>query len=516
MIGRTIAQYNIIEKLGEGGKGEVYKARDTKLDRTVALKFLSPRQSESNDDRSLLLLEARATAAINHPNICSIIDIQESGGREFLVMEFIEGRALRSDIEDGPMEISAAIRIAVQIAEGLRAAHKKGIVHRDIKPENIIITNDGIAKIADFGLARRTERPRDSAANTISGTVAYMSPEQVRGEHTSHLTDIWSLGTVLYEMVAGRRPFLGEYDQAVMYSILNEKHRPVSAVRGDVPALLEKTIDRCLEKIPVVRFPDAAALIDELRRIERELKNPRESDSKSIAVLPFADISPEKDNQYFSDGLTEEIIAGLSKLIKVKVVSRISVMQYKRAEKTTKQIAADLGVQYILEGSVSKHGSDLRIATQLIDASKDTYQWSEKYRGTMDDIFDFQERVAAKIARALKVRLTQGEKKNLKRRSTENTLAYQLYLKGRFFWNKRNQEALLTAIKYFEQATQKDPGYALAWAGISDSYNLLSESGEISRKETFPKAKAAVDRALKLDGQLAEARTSLASLIMLY
>jgi len=516
MIGQTISHYKILDKLGEGGMGAVYKAYDTKLHRDVALKFLSSTQFVSDTDRAKLLQEARAAAAISHPNICSIIDIQNSGDEEFLVMEFIEGQSLRARIDAGPLDVEGTMKLIIQVAEGLKAAHKRGIIHRDIKPENIIITQEGIAKIADFGLAGTAERLRESASGNISGTIAYMSPEQVQGEPVDYSTDIWSLGIVLYEMVTGKPPFAGEYQEAMMYAIVHEKHAPISRFLGDAPAGFEKVIDRCLEKSPMVRFPDMDTLIEELRRIEHGLKHPRESEPKSIAVLPFTDISPKKDNQYFSDGLTEEIITRLSKLKGVRVVSRTSVMQYERSEKTTKQIATDLGAQYVLEGSVRKQGSDLRITTQLVDATKDTYLWTEQYRGTMSDIFDIQETVGSKIAKALKVRITPGEKKTLKRRSTQNTEAYQLYLKGRFFWNKRNKEGLLTAIKYFEEAIEKDAGYALAWAGISDSYNLLSEYVGIARKETFSKAKAAVDMALKLDGQLSEARTSLALLIMLY
>ncbi|HEV8537579.1 MAG TPA: protein kinase [Bacteroidota bacterium] len=515
MIGQTVSHYRIVEELGRGGMGVVYKAHDTKLDRTVALKFLSSEQFSSEEDRARLLREARSTAAVHHPNICSIIDVQEFESREFLVMEFIEGQSLRTLIDLAPLEFTGAIKIALQIAGGLKAAHEKGIIHGDIKPENILITGDGTVKIADFGLARRIGQLISPESNTVSGTVAYMSPEQLQGQPFDRSTDIWSLGIVLYEMVGGAKPFAGEYIEALMYEITNGKHRPVSALRNGVPKPLEKLIDRCLEKIPAVRFADVNMLIDELHRTELAMKNPRDSEAKSIAVLPFADISPDKDNEYFSDGLTEEIIANLSKLQMVKVVSRTSVMQYERREKTTRQIATDLDVQYILEGSVRKQGSDLRITAQLIDASQDTSMWAEKYRGTMDDIFDIQETVAAKIVKALKVRLTPGEKKNLKRRSTENTEAYQLYLKGRFFWNKRSEEGLLNAIRYFEEAIGRDARYAQAWAGIADAYNLLSEYRGISRKETYAKARSAVQKALEFDDRLAEAHTSLAFLIML-
>ena len=515
MIGQTISHYKILEKLGEGGMGTVYKAEDTKLHRLVALKFLSSEQFGSEDDRVQLLREARAAAAIHHPNVCTIFDVQEVGDQEFLVMEFIEGGSLRTAIDAGPLEFPKAIKIVIQVAEGLRAAHKKGISHRDIKPENIMITTDGIAKIADFGLARKIEQKVDSELSTISGTVAYMSPEQLQGQPVDQSTDIWSLGIVLYEMITGQRPFLSKYHEALTYEITYEKQRPASAVRSDVPDILEKIIDRCLEKVPAVRFPDAEKLIEELQLVGQKKNSLRGSDIKAVAVLPFADISPEQDNKYFSDGLTEEIITNLSNLRSVRVISRTSVMHFERTGKSMKQIADELGVQYLLEGSVRKHGSDLRITAQLIDANQDTYLWGDKYNGTMDQIFEFQENVASRIVKALKVRLTPDEKRNLKRRPTQNTEAYQLYLKGRFFWNKRSREGLQKAIEYFNEAIGLDERYALAWAGIADSYNLLTEYGPASRKELYARARSAVEKALEFDDRLAEAHTSLAFLIML-
>jgi len=515
MIGTIISHYEILEKLGEGGMGQVYKAHDKRLDRIVALKFLNPDQLSPGVDRAGLLEEAKAAASINHHNVCSIIGIEESDGEEFLVMEFLEGTTLRKSIEAGPMEIRTAVRIALQLAAGLRAAHRKGIIHRDIKPENIIITREQVVKITDFGLARQKERMRDSAIDVVAGTEAYMSPEQIQGQPVDQLTDIWAFGIVLYEMLTGRRPFIQEYREAMLYSITNEKFSPASTVRADIPKSVDVIIDHCLEKMPAVRLQDADALIEELRQAENALLHPGEAALKSIAVLPFGDLSPGNDNQYFSDGLTEEIITRLSKLTNLRVVSHTAVKYYRREEKTTKDIAADLEVQYILQGNVRKQRSNLRITTQLVEAANDTYLWSEQYRGTMEDIFEIQETVAARIAKALRLRLTPGQRKTLKRRSTQNTEAYQLYLKGRFFWNKRDKASLENAIGYFEEAIRKDSGYALAWAGISDSYNLLSEYEGVPRRETYQQARTAVDTALKLDGRLAEARTSLASFLML-
>jgi TolB-like protein/Flp pilus assembly protein TadD len=302
----------------------------------------------------------------------------------------------------------------------------------------------------------------------------------------------------------------------ISYAIGNERHVSVSALRSDVPSSLEKIIGRCLEKNASLRFQDVDEMIAELRRVEDELTHPQKKEiEKSIAVLPFADDSADDQNKYFSDGLTEEIIANLSKLKKLKVVSLASVMHYDRREKSLRQAAVDLGVQYLLEGSVRKHGNDLKIMARLTDATQDAYLWAETYRGSLDDVFDIQEKVAARIVRALKVRLTADEKQTLKKRFTKNTEAYQLYLQGRFFWNKRNPDGLKTAIKYFEQAIEKDSRYALAWAGIADAYSLLGEYGNIPRRDLYPKAEAAAKKALALDDRLAEVHTSLASLLML-
>ncbi len=515
MVGKTISHYHITEKLGEGGMGVVYRAEDTTLKRTVALKFLPQRLADSNQDKARFLLEAQAASALNHANISHIYEINEVGGQTFIAMEFIDGRSLRESINSGPMPIHQVINVAMQLSMGLQQAHTRGIIHRDIKPENIIITRDGIAKILDFGVARMMAQSSDSPSRALYGSIAYMSPEQVRGEQVGHATDIWSLGVVLYEMATGRLPFRGEYEQMISYSIGNEQHPPVSTLRSDVPVPLEKLIDRCLDKIPSVRFQDMDEILSELRRIEEAALHPQKGKEKSIAVLPFVDISTGDEDKYFSDGLTEQIITNLSKLRKLKVVSLSSVMQYDRGNKPLRQAAVDLGVQYLLEGSVRKHGTDLRITARLTDSTQDAYLWAEAYRGSLEDVFDIQEKVAGKIVRALKVRLTPDEKRTLRKRYTENTEAYQLYLQGRYFWNKRNETELKTAIRYFERAIEKDPGYALAWAGIADSYSLLGEYGNISRKDVYPKARAAANKALQIDDQLAEVHTSLASLFML-
>ena len=515
MIGRTISHYKILEKLGEGGMGIVYRAQDTRLNRSVALKFLNEKISADEGERSRLLQEAQAAAMLNHPNICTVHAIEEVDDEPFIVMEFLEGKSLREAINEGPLAVRDAVKIASQISTALQAAHEKGIVHRDIKPENIILMKDGLAKIADFGLARHSELLQMAESGVGSGTIAYMSPEQLQGIEVSHRTDIWSTGVVLFEMLTGRRPFAASYRQALIYSILNEKCPMVTELRTEIPPSLGEIVARCLEKEPELRLPYAAELTSHLRAVGTESKKPPEGNARSIAVLPFTDLSPKKDNRFFSEGLTEEVIAGLSKLRNVKVVSRTSILRYERLEKTMKQIGEELGVQFVLEGSVRKHGGKLRITTQLIDAGQDTSLWAETFRGTMKEVFEIQEQVAGRVARALKVRISPQEKKKLNWHPTRNTDAYQLYLKGRFFWNKRTKDDLEKSIRYFEDAITKDSKFALAWAGLSDAYNLIGQYGTITRKEITQKARTAAERALKLDDHLAEAHTSLASLMMI-
>ena len=368
-----------------------------------------------------------------------------------------------------------------------------------------------------------------TSAGVIMGTTAYMSPEQARGFEMDARTDIWSFGCVLYEMLANQQAFQGETMTDVLANIIHQEPVSILAHRRDTPAELERIIAKAVRKNRDERYQSAKELFNDLQQVhtrllvEAEIVRSGEGVAQvqfspflsSIAVLPFANLSAEKDNEYFSEGLTDEIIMNLSKLQMLKVISRGSTMRYVKEGKTHKQTASDLGVQYLLEGSVRRFGSDLRITAQLIDAFRDEYIWAETYRGTMKDIFDIQEKVAAEIAQALQLRLSPDEKQNLKKRFTENTGAYQLYLQGRFFWNKRSEEGLKTAIRHFELAIEKDPQYALAWAGIADSYSLLGEFGNIPRKDLYPKAKEAVNKALAIDDRLAEVHTSLASLLML-
>ena len=546
--GTKLGRYEIRSQLGAGGMGEVYLAQDTKLDRKVALKILPPKLAEDlaedKDRMSRFVREAKFASALNHPNIITIHEIGEIDGMHFIATEYIEGETLKTQLKRESLSLKSTLEIALQVASALDAAHRAGIVHRDIKPDNIMVRHDGIVKVLDFGLVKLTatdspEVDREgetkmqvkTSVGVIMGTVAYMSPEQARGQETDARTDIWSFGCVLYEMLTHQQPFQGETMTDVLANIIHREPDSILAHRRDTPAELERIIATTVRKDRDERYQSAKELFNDLQQlqtrllVEAEIIRSGEGERmaqiqpspflNSIAVLPFANLSAEKDNEYFSEGLTEEIIMNLSKLQMLKVIARGSIMRYVKERKTHKQTANDLGVQYLLEGSVRRQGRDLRITAQLIDALRDVYVWAETYRGTMEDIFDIQEKVAAEIVQALQLRLSPDERQNLKKRFTENTGAYQLYLQGRFFWNKRSEEGLKTAIRYFEQAIEKDPHYALAWAGIADSYSLLGEFGNISRKELYPKAEAAVKKALEIDNRLAEVHTSLASLLML-
>jgi serine/threonine-protein kinase len=524
--------------------GEVYLAQDTMLDRRVALKILPPNLAEDEDRMSRFVREAKSASALNHPNIITIHEVGEIDGLHFIATEYIEGETLKSRLEVESLSLKATLDIALQVVSALDAAHRAGIVHRDIKPDNIMVRGDGIVKVLDFGLLKliasrssevdqegETKLQINTRVGVIMGTASYMSPEQARGQEMDARTDIWSFGCVLYEMVTRQQAFQGETMMDVLANIIHQEPASILAHRRDTPAELERIIARTIRKNRDERYESAKDLFNDLQQlhtrllVEAEIIRSGEAERisqiqpspflSSIAVLPFANLSAEKDNEYFSEGLTEEIIMNLSKLQMLKVITRGSTMRYVKEGKTHKQIANDLGVQYLLEGSVRRYGSDLRITAQLVDAFRDEYTWAETYRGTMKDIFDIQERVAAEIAQALQIRLSPDEKQNLKKRPTENTGAYQLYLQGRFFWNKRSEEGLKTAIRYFEQAIERDPHYAVAWAGIADSYSLLGEYGNIPRKELYPKAKAAVNKALEIDNRLAEVHTSLASILML-
>jgi len=543
MVGKVISHYRILEKLGEGGMGVVYKAEDIKLKRTVALKFLPPHFSADDEVRERFINEAQAASALNHTNICSIHAIEEFEKQQFIDMEFVEGKTLGVLLNEKELSLKEVVDIALQITEGLNAAHKKGIVHRDIKPDNIMVTGDNLVKIMDFGLAKLKGSSKLTKTYSTLGTLSYMSPEQARGEEVDQRSDIFSFGAVLYEMITGRRPFKGEHEAAIMYSVMNETPEPLARYKAEVPEELQRVVDKSLTKERVKRYQHADEIVADLRSAEPKLSRnivtvshrskapwivasvvavlagigiylfypksgPTSANSKTIAVLPFNNLSGNQEDEYFSDGITEDILAQLSKIADLNVISRTTMMQYKSTKKPLKEIGKELNAGVVLEGSVRHSGNRIRIASQLIDAGTDRHLWAETYDRDMQDVFAIQSDVAKEIAAALKAKFLPTEKERIEKKQTENTEAYQLFLLGRFYWNKRHLDDHKTAIGYFKQAIQKDPGYAMAYAGLASTYGLLPQYG-LMPGEYIPIAEAAAEKALALDTTLAEAHAVL-------
>jgi len=525
MIGKTISHYKIIEKLGEGGMGVVYKAQDTRLKRIVALKFLSRELTSDPEAKKRFVQEAQAAALLDHPNICTVYEIDEADDRTFIAMAYIEGQNVKDKIESGPLKLDEALDIAIQVAEGLREAHDKGIVHQDIKSSNILLTSKGQAKIMDFGLAKLSKGKLAGPRDMVVGTAAYMSPEQAHGEAVDQRTDIWSLGAVLYEMISGQLPFKGDYEQAVMYSILNEEPQPLTNLKTDLPKELERIVNKALTKNLDDRYQNASDLLIDLKKLRKEIES-RVSKEKpiaskpqpSIAVLPFVNLSADPEQEYFCDGMAEGVINALTHVEDLRVVARTSAFAFKGKQEDIREIGKKLNVETLLEGSVRKVGNRVRIAAQLVNVADGYHLWSEKYDRDIgelccpEDIFAIQDEISMSIVDKLKVKLLGKEKAKLIKRHTHDIDAYNLYLKGRFFWNKRTEENLKKAIKYFEQAIEKDPLYALAYAGLADSYITLEDYSSIPPKEIYPRAKKVAQKAVEIDDTLAEAHTSLASI----
>ncbi len=522
MIGQTISHYRIQAKLGEGGMGIVYKAEDTKLKRTVALKFLPPTLTSDPEAKERFIHEAQAASALDHKNVCTIYEIDETkDGQLFIVMACYEGQTLKERLHVGamhasPLSITEAIDIAIQVAQGLQKAHEKGIVHRDIKPANIMITSDGEVKILDFGLAKLKGQAHLTKEGTTVGTVAYMSPEQTRGEEVDHRTDLWSLGVVLYEMITGQLPFKGQYEQAVVYSILNEEPAPVTDIRPEVPGAIGSIIERCLEKDSPNRYGSVEELAMDIRQIE-SVRHPTStgSDTKkskelpSIAVLPFRDMSPARDQEYFCEGIAEELINGLAQIAGLRVTARTSASQFKDKGLDIRRVGKKLGVSSVLEGSVRKAGTRLRITAQLINVADGYHLWSEKYDRELEDIFAIQDEISLAIVEKLKGKLLCEDRSKLEKRFTADEEAYNLYLRGRYIFNRRHQRGMSKAIEFFQQAIEKDPLYAPPYVGIADCYGQFAHWGWLDPRVAYPKAKEAVARAIEIDENLAEAHVSL-------
>jgi eukaryotic-like serine/threonine-protein kinase len=511
-------RYKIVGTAGEGGMGVVYRAEDVKLGRTVALKFLPAAIALDPEAKKRFLREAQAAAILDHPHICPLYEVDEAGGEMFLTMAFVEGRSLKDRVAEGRLPLIEALNIAVQAAEGLKAAHERGVVHRDVKPANIMLNREGRVRITDFGLASVEGGVELTRPQTVLGTPAYMSPEQVRGERTDGRTDIWSFGCTLFEMTTGRRPFAGESLQDTRSVILNDAPPDPAALRADLPPGLSEVILKCLRKRPEDRFPDFEALLAALRsegvlgpKAAADRRAPSPGVLPSVAVLPFVDMSPGKDQDYFGEGLAEELIHALARVQGLRVVARTSAFALKGMKLDLREVGKMLGVRAVLEGSVRKAGERLRVTAQLIDAATGMHIWSERYDREERDVFAIQDEISLAIVENLKVALLAGEETALRKRTTADPEAYNLYLKGLYFVARPNREALENAMGFFRQALDRDPGFAQAHAGIAIAFVCLGATNLAPQTEVFPKALAAVERALALDPGSALAHSAAAS-----
>jgi eukaryotic-like serine/threonine-protein kinase len=536
--GTQLGPYKLLSQLGAGGMGEVYRARDVRLGREVAIKVLTERFAKNEEALGRFEREARALAVLSHPHILTIHDFGIEQGISYVVMELLEGETLRDRIARSALPWDKALEVAIAIASGLSTAHSKGVIHRDLKPGNIFLTSDGGVKILDFGLARIEEispfngelstptmRKVDTDPGTIMGTVGYMSPEQVCGGYVDARSDIFSFGCVLYEMLTATRPFWGSTVSETIAAILRDNPHKIVGAGKIFPSDLERVIMHCLEKNPEERYQSARDLMFALKMISvgsrlskppqkeqgRKQKSNRNSKAiNSLAVLPFANSNQDPSMDYLSDGITESIINSLSQLPKLRVVPRSTVFRYKGREIDPHVVGRDLNVRAVLTGRIVQRGETLNIQTELIDVSNKSQFWGQQYNRKLSDILVLQEQIAREISERLRLRLTGEEQMRLTKRYTENTEAYHLYLKGRYHWNKRTTEGLKKGIDYFERAIEEDPSYAMAYAGLADTYALLNKYRVLSTKDSFPKARAAAMKALEIDETLAEAHSSLA------
>jgi serine/threonine protein kinase/Flp pilus assembly protein TadD len=600
--GTHLSRYEIRSRLGAGGMGEVYLAWDTKLDRKIALKILPANLAANKDRLRRFEQEAKAASALNHPNIITIYEIEQIDSVNFIATELIEGETLRERTRSAPMKLGEVLDVAIQTASALSAAHASGIVHRDIKPENIMLRQDGIVKVLDFGLAKLTDRPRPESVSTqaptrpvintdpnvVMGTAIYMSPEQARGLQVDARTDIFSLGVVLYEMVTGRLPFEGSTLREVLASVLSDKEpQPLARYSRDAPLELERIVSKMLRKEREQRYqttkdllldlqslkqqldfearlersippetregrtavsetsetvsgqPPSTASLSELRGLStntikqhwrslaigaavlvvavsaltyRYYSTRSASAIDSIAVLPLINASNDPNTEYLSDGITESIISNLSQLPELKVMARSTVFHFKGKEIDPLEVGRKLGVRAVMSGRLLRQGDHLIVRTELVNVADGTQLWGGEYDRELSSVLSLQQDISREISEKLRLELTGEEKKRLTGRETTNGEAYQFYLRGRYLWNKRTADGITKAIEQFQQAIDRDPNYALGYVGLADSYGLLEEYSGVPSSETLPKARAAADRALRIDDSLSEAHTSSGSI----
>jgi serine/threonine-protein kinase len=538
MIGQTFSHYKILEKLGSGGMGVVYKAQDTRLGRNVALKFLPGEFAQNRQALERFQREARAASALDHPNICTIHDIGEQEGQPFIVMQFLKGRTLRRYLGSGPLDQEHLIEWSIQISSALKAAHDRGIIHRDIKPDNVFVTESGPIKLLDFGLAKLVEEGPYGAPAELDtqaggpltapgigvGTPYYMSPEQLLDKDLDARSDIFSFGVLLYEMATDHMPFQGQDLGAVFQKILNEAPVSPEKLNPELSGPLGQVIQKALEKDREARYQSAKELLKDLTRLKEGGNSlarmatssaPKVQAQPSIAVLPFVNMSPDPENEYFSDGLAEELINALTQLKGLRVASRTSAFSFKGGHESISQIGRELKVDTVLEGSVRKAGKRLRITAQLIKIADGYHLWSERYDREMEDIFDLQDEIARKIVDKLRVNFVEDSQELLVKRYTENVEAYNLYLKGRYHLNQRTEQNVLKAIDCLEQATSEDESYALPHAGLAEAYILLNIDCpqlmcDRDPVEMVSRAKQAAQKAIEVDDSCAEAHVALA------
>jgi len=521
MIGKNISHYKILEKLGEGGMGVVYKAQDTKLDRIVALKFLPKRLLDDEESRIRFTQEAKSASALDHQNIATIYEIDEVEGEFFISMAYIEGKSLEELNKEKPFSLEEILKIAIQIGEGLNAAHKKGIIHRDIKSDNIMITREGVAKITDFGLAKLRDADALADDGAVSGTLQYMSPEQAQGSPLDFRSDIFSFGIVIYEMITGQMPFKGEHSAALTYSILFETPEPLATYKAEISEEFQKIVDKALQKELEARYQHTEELVADLKKLQKDpdlwyqdrIKK-RQEQRPTIAVMYLENLSGRQEEDYFVAGMTEDIITDLCNIKGIKVLSRSDVLPFRGKKVNIKEIGKRLSVDYILEGSVRKADHKLRINAQLIKTADGFHVWAERFDKELKNIFDLQAEVARKIAQSLKVKLSPNEIVQIEKKPTFSIQAYDYYLQGRDYYWKLGKKDIEFAIKLYEKALQIDPDYALAYAGLADAYVYKYEAYYDRSLSVLEEAERASQKALELDRELPEAHRSLGRVYM--
>jgi serine/threonine protein kinase/Tfp pilus assembly protein PilF len=514
--GDLVLHYRLVELLGQGGAGAVWRALDTRLNREVAVKLLADRIATSPEGLTRLEQEARALAALNHPNIVTVYAVEEAGNQHFLAMELVRGRTLDALIPEKGLSLERLLELAVPIADALAAAHERGIVHRDLKPRNVIVTGDGRPKILDFGIAevqvpfarRRTgDTETLQGPSLVEGTIPYMSPEQAQGRSVDRRSDIFSFGIMLYEMATGRRPFYGDTTTEILASILKDEPEPPSARHPELPPELDQILERCLGKEPKGRFDSTLELRQELENLRHLDEITTRASDASVAVLPFVDLSRERDQEYFCDGIAAEIIGALARVSGIRLVSRTSSFRFRGTALDSREIARRLRVRALLEGSVRKADDRLRVTAELVDGSSGFALWSETFDRKLADVFSIQEEIARSIADALKVTLNSDEHEALGQPSTSDVRAYDQYLRGRKYYYQYRRRGVELALEMFQRAIEIDPCYARAWAGVAECYCFFYLY--VARvPEHIQQAEAASRKALEIDPELAEAQAS--------